>query len=59
MKLNKPRENRESIKSNSVNVPLTDVLKEKVDQKANENQTSNGGFVRMVLEDFFKKEERF
>ena len=57
--MNKPRANRESIKTESLNIPMSKALKEKVSSTANERQKSMGEIGRIILEDFFKKEERF
>lgn len=57
--MNKPRANRDSVKCESLNIPMTKELKEKVVAKANRQGESMGEIGRIILEDFFKKEERF
>lgn len=55
--MNKPRANRESIKTESLNIPMSKSLKGKVSSMADEKQKSMGEIGRIILEDFFKKEE--
>lgn len=55
--MNKPRANRESIKTESLNIPMSKALKEKVSSMATEKDKSMGEIGRIILEDFFKKEE--
>jgi hypothetical protein len=57
--MNKPRANRESIKTESLNIPMSKALKEKVSSMATKKDKSMGEIGRIILEDFFKKEERF
>lgn len=57
--MNKPRANRESIKTESLNIPMSKALKEKVSSMATEKDKSMGELGRIIFEDFFKKEERF
>ena len=57
--MNKPRANRESIKTEKLNIPVSKALKEKVSSMATEKGKSMGEIGRIILEDFFKKEERF
>ena len=55
--MNKPRANRDSVKCESLNIPVTKELKEKVVAKANRQGKSMGEIGRIILEDFFKKDE--
>lgn len=55
--MNKPRANRESIKTESLNIPMSKSLKGKVSSMATEKDKSMGEIGRIILEDFFKKEE--
>jgi hypothetical protein len=57
-KLNKPRANRDSVKSAAVNVPMTQNLKDKISSKSEATGQSKADICRVILEDFFKKEER-
>lgn len=55
--MNKPRANRDSVKSTAVNVPMTEELRNKICSKSDATGQSKADVCREILEDFFKKEE--
>ena len=57
--MNKPRANRDSVKSATVNVPMTQDLRNKISSKSEATGQSKADICRVILEDFFKKDERF
>lgn len=57
--MNKPKTNRDEVRANSLTIPMNKQEKERVQKKADDMGISMSAFGRMVLSDFFKKEERF
>jgi L-rhamnose isomerase len=57
--MNKPKTNRDEVRENSLTIPMSKQEKERVQKKANEMGISMSALGRVVLSDFFKKEERF
>jgi hypothetical protein len=57
--MNKRKTNRDEVRENSLTIPMNKQEKERVQKKANEMGISMSAFGRIVLNDFFKKEERF
>lgn len=57
--MNVKKANRDEVRENSLTIPMNKQEKERVQKKANEMGVSMSAFGRMVLSDFFKKEERF
>ena len=57
--MNKPKTNRDEVREKSLTIPMNKQEKERVQKKAADMGISMSAFGRMVLSDFFKKEERF
>lgn len=57
--MNKKKANRDEVRANSLTIPMSKQEKERVQKKANEMGISMSALGRVVLSDFFKKEERF
>ena len=57
--MNKPKNNRDEVREKSLTIPMNKQEKERVQKKAADMGISMSAFGRMVLSDFFKKEERF
>ena len=57
--MNKKKTNRDEVRENSLTIPMSKAEKERVQKKANEMGISMSALGRVVLSDFFKKEERF
>ena len=57
--MNKKKPNRDEVRENSLTIPMSKLEKERVQKKANEMGISMSALGRVVLSDFFKKEERF
>ena len=57
--MNKKKTNRDEVRENSLTIPMSKAEKERVQKKANEMGISMSALGRVVLGDFFKKEERF
>ena len=55
--MNKPKENRNEIKNKSLTVPMSQEEKDRISKGAKEMGITNASFVRVVLNDFFKKQE--
>ena len=54
----KPIFNREEQRNNQIVVPMSEKEKKLVEEAAKENDRSMASFVRMVLNEHFKKEEK-
>ena len=54
----KPIFNREEQRKNQIVVPMSEKEKKLVEEAAKENDRSMASFVRMVLNEHFKKEEK-
>jgi hypothetical protein len=57
--VNKKKPNRDEVRENSLTIPMSKLEKDRVQKKANEMGISMSALGRVVLSDFFKKEERF
>lgn len=57
--MNKPKTNRDEVRENSLTIPMNKQEKERVQKKADEMGISMSALGRIVLNDFFKKQERF
>lgn len=55
--MNKPKENRNEIKNKSLTVPMSQEEKDRIGECAKGMGISKASFVRVVLNDFFKKQE--
>ena len=55
--MNKKKPNRDEVRENSLTIPMSKLEKERVQKKANEMGISMSALGRVVLSDFFKKEE--
>ena len=53
----KPIFNREEQRENQIVVPMSEQEKKRVKEAAKENDRSMASFVRMVLDEHFRKEE--
>lgn len=52
-----PKKNRETIKTNRLAIAISDSEKRKLEEIADEKGVTMSSLARMVLRDFFKKEE--
>ena len=57
--MNKPKANRDEVREYSLTIPMSKIEKKRVQKKANDMGISMSALGRIVLSDFFKKEERF
>ena len=55
--MNKPKSNRDEVRANTLTIPMNKQEKERVQEKANEMGNSMSALGRIVLNDFFKKDE--
>ena len=55
--MNKPRANRDEIRSNGFNIPMSKAEKERIRVEADKRGVSMSELGRTILNDFFKKEE--
>ena len=55
--MNKPKSNRDEVRANTLTIPMNKHEKERVQEKANEMGISMSALGRIVLNDFFKKDE--
>ena len=55
--MNKPKSNRDEVRANTLTIPMNKQEKERVQEKANEMGISMSALGRIVLNDFFKKDE--
>lgn len=55
--MNKPKENRNEIRNKFLTVPMSQEEKDRISKGAKEMGITKASFVRVVLNDFFKKQE--